>query len=371
MKIGIVTFHRALNFGSSLQAYALCDVLKKMGHEPVIIDYIFKKDMKQYRLFRTHIYRERPQALLGDIVYFFRNLERKRAFNNFRIKYLPLTNKTYISGISKLDELNRIFDAFICGSDQIWNINCTGEVVGGFFLDFVDDKKLKVAYAPSMPTSIEKCYYEDVRKLIEKISYVSVREEQTISYLKNSLKVRKNIAQTVDPTMLLDENEYIHKFNLQKKDEDYIFVYILGDTSIKDDIIDFTIKLKSMTCLKIKYVFIRRIKQFVGEKYCFGIGPLEFLDLIYNARYIVTDSFHATVFALQFKRQLCVFPREGAESRMISLLEKLDMMEFYNRQIDGFKKEIPYKNDFKKLKDKLTKESSDFLNNSFEIRRIR
>ena len=124
-KVGIVTFHAADNFGSALQAYALEDVLRNMGYRPEIVNVLYAKDMEQYKVFRKEIYKERPRTFLGDVLYFPWNIKKKRAFQRFRDRYLKISKKTYYACGDDSQEMNDCYDAFICGSDQIWNINCT------------------------------------------------------------------------------------------------------------------------------------------------------------------------------------------------------------------------------------------------------
>lgn len=326
MRIGTITFHKADNFGSALQAFALIRILEKMNHEPTIIDFVFEKDLAQYKLFRTHMYKTRKKALIADLLYLRRNLMRKKNFEKFRKQYLPLTSKTFYSGKDDLSELNNFFDAFICGSDQIWNLNCTEEFVPEYFLSFVHDKKLKISYAPSMPSKVEKKYYSKIKNNIERLDFVSVREQTTINYLKDEVNVNKEIKHVVDPTLLLSAEEYLKCFNIKKIDsEPYIFVYILGGRDQHEKIICEVNRIQKLTNCKVKYVCMRKLSKLKNAEYCLGIGPKEFLSELYNAEYVITDSFHATVFSILFLKKLCVFSRKGSSSRMEELLSTFNM----------------------------------------------
>ena len=365
MKVGIITFQRVDNFGSMLQAYALSKYLEKLGQEVAIIDYIYPQDMKQYRIFRTHIYKKRPQTLLGDLVYIRRNISRKKSFAHFRDSCLNFTQNTYVYGSDKIKETNHNFDAFICGSDQIWNTNCTQTVVPEYFLEFVEDNKLKVAYAPSMPCEIKESEYLAVKKFVSRLDYISVRENYTVDFLRKKIGVSNSIICTVDPTLLLEADEYIKDFSITEKQEKYIFVYILGNKEVKNDIIKNVLFIKKRTGFSIKYVYIRKISEFEKAEYIYGIGPEEFLDYVYNASYIITDSFHATVFSLMFKKSFFVFPRNDSEIRVKELLENLGMSERY---IDG--NELPemdlvYPANFDNKLQNMISNSKSFLNRIF------
>lgn len=326
MKVGTITFHKAENFGSALQAFALKRVLEKMNHKPVVIDFVFEKDLAQYKLFRTHMYKTRKKALIADLLYLRRNIIRKRRFEKFRAEYLPLTSKTFYAGKDNLEELNDSFDAFICGSDQIWNLNCTEEFVAEYFLSFVHEDRLKISYAPSMPSKVEEKYYTQIKESIERLNFASVREKVTADYLNNEVRVNKEIMHVVDPTLLLPADEYLKCFDIKRtKSERYIFVYILGGRDQHSKIISEVNRIQIITGCKVKYVCMRKLSGLKNAEYRLGIGPKEFLSDLYNADYVVTDSFHATVFAILFSKRLCVFARKGSSSRMKELLDTVGM----------------------------------------------
>lgn len=365
-KVGIVTFHAADNFGSALQAYALEDVLRNMGYRPEIVNILYAKDMEQYKVFRKKIYKERPRAFLGDVLYFPWNIKRKRAFQRFRDRYLKISKKIYYACVDNPQELNDCYDAFICGSDQIWNINCTQAFVPEFFLEFVSDNKKKIAYAPSMPAKVPDKYYKRMRKDIERLDAVSVRESETIPYLINEVGIQKKILHTVDPTLLLDAENYIDSFHLKNRNENYIFVYFLDDKGNKQELVSYAAKIARERHLKIKYVSQRRISAFIGQKYCLGIGPEEFLDMVYNASYVITNSFHATVFSIHFQVPFCVFPRSGSQARMLELLNLLNLEKnlYSLGNIDWMESVSNGKT--KKTIKKMAVDSLNFLQNSLE-----
>lgn len=364
-KIGIVTFHAAENFGSALQAFALQYLLKKEGYTTEIINCVLKSDMEQYKLFRTQYYKERPKAFLGDIAYFRRNFKRRYVYKKFQKRYLTLSKEKFYIGKNDLKSLNEIYDTFICGSDQIWNLNCTNDFIPEFFLCFVNNERKKIAYAPSMPEIVPSKYYERIKTALKTFDAISVREYQTIDYLKNDVGVDNEITQVVDPTLLLESQWYINIFSLKKKKkEKYIFVYILEDRENMNQIINMTIKTSQKIGLKIKYIFIRKIKEFKDSEFLLGIGPREFLDLIYNAEYVITNSFHASVFSIHFEKPFCVFSRSGSQARMIDLLEKLELNNnlFQNNGCDSdFWMDSKADENTKKILEIIRKQSVNFL----------
>lgn len=350
MKIGIITLHASENFGSVLQAFALQSYLSELGHEAYIIDYVYTNDYKQYGLFYVapgYILK----SLVKDVLYFNRKVKRKKAFKEFSKRYLHLTVKRFFDS-EDLSELNDEFDAFICGSDQIWNPNCLKKVVPAFFLDFVKEGKKKIAYAPSMPADPGEQYYEQIRKFINHLDSISVREKSSIEVLKQKIGIKKEITDICDPTLLLPGDFYINLFDLKSNRKNYgqggyIFVYILGDIGASNQVIKEAINLHNMFNLPIFYVSNRTIKEFSEKenRFLLGIGPRDFLMYIYNAHNIITDSFHATVFSILFNRDFISFGRSGSESRVKNLLFYLDLLDCYsdNCSIDSTPKNVSYK----------------------------
>lgn len=326
-KVGIITFHASENFGSVLQAFAMQHILEKFGYDSDIIDFILESDMQQYKVFRVGTYKRRPAAFLIDVMYYRRNKQRKINFELFSTNFLKISSKRYYAGKSNLLEVNKDYDIFICGSDQIWNLNCLGRMVPEFFLSFADDLKKKIAFAPSMPKEVSEKYFEELRSYIGRLDYVSVREKSTVAYLKNIVKVENNVICAMDPTLLLDKEEYIEKFSLKRNEEQYICIYVLDYGNFNRLLIKKAQELARIKKLKIKYICVRWIKELKDAQYCLGIGPIEFLETIYNATYVITDSFHAVVFSIHFQIPFCIYPRSGSESRVRDLLDILDLKD--------------------------------------------
>ena len=151
-RIGIITFHCSHNYGSILQSYALQKYLINKNYDVKIIDYTLRWDYEYYQLFRRELYRYSKKAVLSDLFYFKKNLKRKYNFEKFSKRHLITTNKKYYD-FQPMEDLNSDFDIFICGSDQIWNFDCTRQIIPAYFLDFADNTKIKIAYAPSMAHS--------------------------------------------------------------------------------------------------------------------------------------------------------------------------------------------------------------------------
>lgn len=321
LRIAIITFQYAHNYGSVLQAYALKTLLENKKYKVSVINFIHRGDFEQYKLFRKKYYYKHPWGLVLDVIYLKQNKNRIRNFESFVNENLNLTPKKYFNS-NDMKELNKEFDIFICGSDQIWNLDCTGGVEPAYFLDFADKNKLKIAYAPSLShQKFSKNYNEDLKKALRNIDYISIREKTTLPLIEKLTD--KTINVVLDPTLLL-EKEYYEKLlpSNSLKEEKYIFVYML---EYNRELIKFCNKYSKEHKIKLIYITNRRyngISMIKGEN-AFEVGPDRFLEYILNAEIIITNSFHATVFSVIFHKQFIVFKTKRSSSRMKDLLLSL------------------------------------------------
>lgn len=201
---------------------------------------------------------------------------------------------------------------------------------------------------------------EDYKGKLSKINYISVREETA----KNLLQplVDKTISVVVDPTLLIDSKEWEKEFKLSDKEkEPYILTYHVTEYPEYVKIIN---ELSRKTGLKVITFEKRKKKNYNSILRCaYSDGPEEFVRLIKNAKYVVTTSFHATVFSIIFHKKLFVVPHNTTGSRMIDLLNKLGLQDRIYYNLEEFKncdydREINYK----KVEEKLSKEREESLN---------
>ncbi|MBI9068655.1 MAG: polysaccharide pyruvyl transferase family protein [Salinivirgaceae bacterium] len=325
MKIKTITCHDVYNHGASLQAYSLQQYLLSLGHDVEIIDYKPLYLSRHYRLWLisnpfwnkyfllriAYIILKLPPRLIA--------LKRKRAFDLFTRKYLDLTFKRYSSN-EELKQDCPEADVFIAGSDQIWNCLFPNGKDPAFYLDFVPKNKIKASYAASFAGSIldEKFH----AMVCEKVSYldcISVRESSGLNILKR-IGVNRGI-QVLDPVFLLNK-EHWNSFADEEFTEDYLFVY---DFEGSDQIKNICLKIAEEKRLKIYSINCKG--SYVDRKFLYS-GPKTFLSLIKHSRYIVSNSFHGTAFALLFEKEFVVVERsEGINARMADLLNNLDIPE--------------------------------------------
>lgn len=319
MRVGIITFHASYNFGSALQAYALLTCIRQLGHDATIVDY-HSRDQNQYKLISPlhprHTFRVlNNYALLR---------KRRSSFREFTAEHLSLTKEHYsYKKEDKLASLQRDFDCFVCGSDQIWNLNCTQGVVEPFFLSFAGNRR-RVAYAPSLAhTKFEPDYFDKqkVSELLSDFDYISVRESETLSLFQPL--VDKSIDVVLDPTLLLSSEDYRNLISASPIEGDYIFVYLLRSC---DELIDSAVTMAAKAGMKVAYVSERTLPIPNGIN-LFGIGPSEFLSAIANANVVLANSFHAAVFSVLFHKPFRIFATDESGARMRCLLGDLGIGE--------------------------------------------
>ena len=308
MNVGLLTLNAQIyNYGGLLQEYALCKTIEKLGHNAEIINYDVASEWNTFSTKRSiryisydKIVRQFGKKLHLESSYASRDLDAKskRLFDSFREKCMKFSRRYEYSD---LNELRNAYDGFVCGSDQIWNPSYN---IPSFFLTFVKDKK-KVIYAASVGVSslsrVEKKVYSE---LLFDLKYISVREEEAKKML--APLTTNPIEQVLDPTMLLDREEWKRFVKRDTNQKPYLFCYFLGNNK---DNTKAARKFAKENDLELIYAPSNITNSNESMRYLNGIGPIEFLNLIYNADYILTDSFHASVFSIVYNKPFRVFGR--------------------------------------------------------------
>jgi len=326
MKIGLITSHRSHNYGAALQAYALQHTLTENGFSSEYIDYYPTTTVKNNQLFRKGI---TPGALIANartLLHFAGRKKRIFAFEDFQTKYLNISRKKYYS-LQELERSNVEYDIFMTGSDQTLNLHLTGNISERkpFYLSFVTDKP-KVSYASSFGDSLEKYTDEDIRyikTMLAQYSTLSVREKNGADFLRDECGLSSNI--NVDPTLLLHKEQWEQiRSTVENKPEQYILFYSVLSNS---DVVKQVKKASKVLGLPVVAAHPQNrhelLSGFIRKDDC---GPSEFVDLIKNAAFVCTTSFHATVFSLIYNVKFISFA-VGNGDRVKNLLSAVDMLE--------------------------------------------
>lgn len=324
MKIKTITCHDVYNVGASLQAYALVTYLISLGHDAKIIDYKPEYLSHHYRLwggaspkFDKPMVRELYSLakLPGRLK--AKGSKRKKEFDNFKENYLPVTAQRYSSN-AELKQNPPEADVFFAGSDQIWNTKFPNGKDPAFFLDFVPDGAIRASYAASFAVSdIENEWKNIVRKRLEKLDFIAVREKSGVKIIQD-LGIDRSV-QVSDPVFLLSRSQWETIAAKPVLEEPYILVYDFDGNSMMEQL-----------ARKIATEGNCRIYSVLPCEYadrCFDQeGPLVFLGLIQNAQWILSNSFHATAFSIIFQKDFYVFQRhEKINTRMQDLMTDLGL----------------------------------------------
>lgn len=385
-KVGIVSCYFKKNYGSALQAYATQKILDNLSIENETIDItnlnkeIGKGKRKYYlsQIFNISFIKTKIGMLKLKLrVKILRNklgkniAIRNKKFEEFQKNFKM--SKPYTSK-QELTEACADYTDLLVGSDQLWlPVNIVADY---YTLNFVPDNINKISYATSFGiSSVPRKYEGQYKKFLSRINYLSVREESGKKLVKQLVD---RTAQVVcDPTLLLNADEWkaieINKRIIKDK---YILCYFLGK-SIEHR--KFAERLRQKTGYKI--VSINHCDEYVkysdvfADEIPYDIGPSEFLNLIQNAEYVCTDSFHGTVFSLINQKEFYVFRRYNNKSKMStnsridSLLHIVgleDRLLHGTEQIEDIMKAIEYEKVNKKI-EVFRNESKEFLKSALKI----
>ena len=347
MKIKTITCHDVYNTGAGLQAYALQKYLTGLGHDVEIIDYKPDYLSNHYRLWGvSNSAYDKP---LLRTVYNLAKLpgrlrarfsQRRKNFDAFKATYLTTTTIRYASNDTLKANIPEA-DAYICGSDQIWNPLFPNGRDPAFFLDFAPDGKVKASYAASFSTdSIPKDIAGSMKQWLSDFDFISVREQSGIKLLE-SLGI-SGMAVTLDPVFLLNDDEWTEITPARFSNKRYQLIYDFDNCGELQ---------KAAKHLKEENGWdIYSVLSCTYADKCFESGgPLEFLSLIKNAEYVLSNSFHATAFSLIFGRPFLLFPRkEALNTRLSDLTVQFGLAE---RMISEFTpKQIELPIDFRHVK---------------------
>lgn len=323
-KVGILTFHNAHNYGAVLQAYALKTKLNRMGYDAEILNYRNRYIAKRYRrvfhidLWKRDILPSRWGKVckqMRDIFFGLKEWQSQwSAFEQFICEKL-LDGKEKELSLSDVEKEN--CDVYILGSDQIWARELTHGFDAAYFGQFSPDRK-KISYAASVPNgNIPDAEREYFKRYLESLAHLSVREE-TLAEELHELTGRE--AETVvDPTLLLEKEDYEELLSEKTPvKENYVFAYFVVESGTLSRCAAKAARTLGCRLIELHY---NKTPDICGENMVFDAGPREFLTYIKNAKAVVTNSFHGTVFSILFQKKFySVYEENGRISNLLTFL---------------------------------------------------
>lgn len=317
MKIGILTQHFLLNYGGIIQNFALQQVLLELGHEPLTFEHDTCYSRTRW-LLRTAKQILKTRSLKGLPVYStYQGRIGNKNFIKFVLKNIrSVTVKDFTPDLTQKYGL----DAYIVGSDQVWRPAFNlGPRLGNMFLDFAGDDVKKISYAASFGCKEWEYTEEQERmcgKLAKRFDAISVREASGVDLCKEHFGVEATLV--LDPTLLLNKEDYGKVCHVVPKKEKNIFVYSLV---VSEGVLAVAEKVAEAMGLPI---IVKQAGRKVKKEDTIEDWFAEFRD----ADYVVTDSFHGMVFSIIFNKPFSIVMNpSGGNDRYLSLLSQLGLME--------------------------------------------
>ena len=321
-KIAIMTWYAYRNYGTALQSSALFHIVRKIGYEVDFVSCLPKDgavSKPKLNLVKRALNKLKKQ---------YSSSERNNLFDVYLRERVSFTN--ICTSYPELHDLNNDYDAFICGSDQIWSPLCYDRK---YFLDFVENTDKMVAYAPSIgSTKIDDpIIRERMAQHISRFKHLAVREQQGADLIKELTGQDAKVV--LDPTLLMNATEwdsFTGVDEVRKIDGKYILCYFLGD---EEKYMRYVRTLSKKSNIPYYVVPVTTRQKNMGNIVPFEVGPSEFISLIRNAEYVVTDSFHGMAFSVNYNKPFSVFKRfkdndpKNQNSRIFNLLQILGLEE--------------------------------------------
>ncbi len=322
MKVDIITLHYINHYGSLLQTYATCKAFERMGVEAEVIDYIRpnadEKLQMQAALAAKNYKRRSIKGVLFELLKRIENKKRKDFSDRFINKYVTMTRR-----YKNYDDLKNnppIADIYCTGSDQTWNSDYNGGLLPAYFLDFAPEGKKRIGYSVSigMP-EFPEAEYEQTKSYIHKYNAISVRENSALKLIQEM--GYRNVTHILDPTLVLDKEDWEPLISSRLIKDKYILIYKLNTIPEIEQFAERLAKQTGYRIVRMSY-YLNHFKY--KGKMIYSPEVEEFLSLISNAEYVITDSFHCLAFSINFEKEFFAFYPGQYSSRLRSLIELID-----------------------------------------------
>lgn len=375
MKVGILTRHHIYHHGAILQAYALQEILANSSYQVEIIDYRSVSHERTNKIIAVQ-----PISLIKNVSLFYyitrqvtlvgwsflnidRRIHKKRIYDAFISQFMRYSPTIYRSS----EELNEatLYDAYIVGSDQIWKVNNEeGGIEHPFFLPFVPKDKVRIAYAASFGKDVLPEKYEaELQELLTNFDTISIREKSSIPFIQKFTELP--VVNVLDPALLMERKDWDEIVSNPIVPEKYLFVY---SVTWNRNLAKFAKRVADATGLKMVCIGPDYTKLGLRDAVC---GPDTFIGYIKNAAFVVTDSFHGTVFSIQYEKPFYSYPPKGEEIRISDILSLLGISDRLIASADDFidTDEVIDYNSVNMILEKQRVFSHDFLQASLSLKK--
>ena len=318
--IGTVSYNMYCNFtnyGSALQTWALHQAIRKIGFSPILVDYCpdILADKNPLNPFANMWDKDEESKKMVELTMpAIRDNYKK--FDRFYHNRFIITHKKYTSAnFNKILEEEPII-GFICGSDTIF---CPDEFGfdDGYYANYDVMQGHSVSYAASFgDPHFNKETYELLNKRLRNFKALGIRENLMIPYLKANTQVP--VQKVLDPTLLLTAASYDQIAAPPVQSEKYVLLYSRRYNPLMESYADHIAAINKWSVVDIS---LRAVNAERGHIMAYDAGVEEFLSLVKNAEYVVTNSFHGLIFSVQYRRPFVIFSREQCDNKIEELLQ--------------------------------------------------
>lgn len=333
MKVGIITMHKVMNYGSILQAYATQEIVRKLGYDSELIDYDFPNVWQFSRGVPQH--KLSLKSRISKALHLRKAYAKEPKFKRFIRTHFHMSKEFFTA--EELQANPPSYDIYLTGSDQVWNYKFT-KMDPSFFLSFAPADCPKIAFSSSfavdaIPLELE----EEMKSRLNTYHSISVREQRGQKIIKEL--IGKDVPVTLDPTLALDGEDWSKLISNPRRKEKYIFLYMLDYAyNPAPYIYDLVRELQKKSGFTV-FSNVEMPKAYgISYRSVADAGIEEFIQLIRDSALVVTSSFHGVAFSVNFGVPLlAVVPQDvKADTRLTSLLDTLDLQNCIVRVNSSF-----------------------------------
>ena len=356
-KIGIISYNiygNFTNYGSALQSWALSKVLEKNNSEPGLIDYCPSVHLDKDILNPLEkMWDQDEDSIRNTKLSLSAIKENYYKFESFFTNQFNRTKTKY--NFKNFDEIKKEnLDGFICGSDTIFCIDESKGFDDGFFANYPIMQKKSIAYAASFgDTNLSNDDYLELNEKLKNFRAIGLRENKMIEYISSNVNVP--VHKTIDPTLLLEPSEYDIITSDRLIKDKYLLLYSRRYNSIMEKYAENIAKKNGW---KVVEISLRATNSDKGHIMMYNAGVEEFLSLVKNAEYVVTNSFHGLMFSVQFKKDFVIFSRQTGDSKINEALELFDLS---SHLFTEYKDELPHIIDYDRVHNRIRTSRNDSL----------
>ena len=313
-KAAFITVHVGANFGSVLQTIATANVINSLGVEPLLIDYIPDRVTYGRRFKRMS---KGPVPFIKGLVFFPNFIKNTHIYSSFLKKHCPMSTPIYDKDdfAIKCPEA----DFYITGSDQVWNSKHNEGFNERYYFAQTPDNATRISFASSIgETELSEEHTVRIKTLLGRYKAISVREDSAKKLIE---EMGLNATHLLDPTFMLNKEEWQAYMGKRMVKEDYLLIYTPYNTLDKKAIFDAAYEIAQEKGLKVVTFSWDWRKDRMADETITYANPGDFLSLMYYASYVVTNSFHGTAFSINLNKQFSVFMPSAFSTRISSIIE--------------------------------------------------